>query len=171
MADAGAEVTGIDASEIPLKVARLHMARTGLAIDYRLQTAETLAARQPASFDVITCMELLEHVPEPGSVVAACSRLVKPGGDVFFATLNRTLKSYLLAILAAEYILGVVKKGTHRWNKFIKPQEITGWAMEAGLQFQHLSGLVYNPILRRQGFGDSVSVNYLMHFKRTMKDG
>ena len=171
MADAGAKVTGIDASETPLKVARLHMHKTGLAIDYRLQTAETIAARHPASFDVVTCMELLEHVPAPGSVVAACSRLVKPGGDVFFATLNRTLKSYLLAIVAAEYILGIVKKGTHHWQKFIKPREITDWATAAGLQFQHLSGLYYNPVLRRQGLGGNAQVNYLMHFKRIVKNG
>ena len=171
MAAAGAKVTGIDASEPPLTVARRHMNQTGLVIDYRLQTAESMAKRQPESFDVVTCMELLEHVPEPGSIVTACGRLVKPGGDVFFATLNRTLKSYLLAIVAAEYILGVVKKGTHRWKKFIKPREITAWATSAGLQFQHLSGLYYNPILRRQGLGDKTNVNYLMHFKRTIKDG
>jgi 2-polyprenyl-6-hydroxyphenyl methylase/3-demethylubiquinone-9 3-methyltransferase len=167
MAIAGAQVTGIDAGETPLKVARFHMHQRGLTIDYRRQTAEGFAARHPAGFDAVTCMELLEHVPDPKLVVAACSRLVKPGGHVFFATLNRTVRSYLLAILAAENILGVVKKGTHHWHKFIKPQELDRWAVTAGLTFQNLSGLYYNPVLKRQGLNKNTTVNYLMHFMKS----
>ncbi len=166
IAGAGAAVTGIDAGQAPLAVARLHAGQSGLRIDYHRATAEAYAAAHPQSFDVITCLELLEHVPQPASAVAACSRLVRPGGDVFFATLNRNLKSFLFAIVAAEYILGLVRRGTHRWRKFIKPAELRRWAADAGLVLQDLTGLHYNPLLRKYSLGGNTHVNFLMHFRR-----
>ena len=166
MAFLGANVVGIDAGEAPLAVARQHLQQSRLSIRYRQITAERLAREEPAGFDVVTCMELLEHVPDPASIVQACATLVKPGGGVFFATLNRTLKCYLLAIVAAEYILGIVKKGTHSYHKLIKPSEIDGWAREVGLIRENLSGLQYNPVLKRMRLGGSEAVNYLMHLKK-----
>jgi 2-polyprenyl-6-hydroxyphenyl methylase/3-demethylubiquinone-9 3-methyltransferase len=166
MARLGARVTGIDAGEAPLAVARRHAAESGLRIDYRRITVEELAEAAPDRFDVVTCMELLEHVPDPPSVVRACSRLVKPGGAVFFATLNRTLKAFLLAIVAAEYLLGVVRKGTHTYRRFVRPAEIDRWAVSAGLVQRGLCGLQYNPVLKRQRLGGSPAVNYLMHFSK-----
>jgi 2-polyprenyl-6-hydroxyphenyl methylase/3-demethylubiquinone-9 3-methyltransferase len=166
MAALGAEVTGIDMGEVPLAVAQNHLQLRGLTVDYRHMTAETMAASRPESFDVVTCLELLEHVPNPASVVRACRRLVKPHGDVFFATLNRTLKSFVLAIIAAEYILGIVHRGTHQYRKFIRPSELEIWARNAGLALQNLTGLHYNPIRRRCWLGGNVHVNYLMHFKK-----
>ena len=163
---AGADVTGIDAGEKPLAVARLHMRQSGLRLDYLRTTAEQYAATRPQGFDVVTCLELLEHVPKPSLVVGACSRLVKPGGDVFFATLNRNLKSFLFAIVAAEYILGMVRRGTHSWRRFIKPAELNRWAAAAGLVFENLTGLHYNPFLRRYSLGGNTHVNYLMHFRK-----
>ncbi len=163
---AGADVTGIDAGEQPLAVARLHMRQSGLRLHYLRATAEQYAATRPQGFDVVTCLELLEHVPKPSSVVGACSRLVKPGGDVFFATLNRNLKSFLFAIVAAEYILGMVRRGTHSWRRFIKPAELNRWAAAAGFVFEDLTGLHYNPFLRRYSLGGNTHVNYLMHFRK-----
>jgi 2-polyprenyl-6-hydroxyphenyl methylase/3-demethylubiquinone-9 3-methyltransferase len=166
MASLGAEVTGIDMGEAALEVARLHLRKTGLHVDYQQATAEQFAETHPDRFDVVTCLELLEHVPDPASVVAACKTLARPGGDVFFATLNRNLKSFLFAIVGAEYILGLVRKGTHRYRKFIKPAELKDWAAHAGLSFKDLTGLHYNPILKRYTLGGNTHVNYLTHFKR-----
>jgi 2-polyprenyl-6-hydroxyphenyl methylase/3-demethylubiquinone-9 3-methyltransferase len=166
MAALGAEVTGIDAGEAPLAVARLHLKESGLQVDYQLAMAEPFARRVPKSFDRVTCLELLEHVPEPESVVAACARLVKPGGDVFFATLNRNLKSFLFAIIAAEIILRLVQRGTHSYRRFVKPRELRNWAERSGLEFQDLTGLHYNLFTRRYSLGGNTHVNYLMHFRK-----
>ncbi len=164
MAALGAKVTGIDVGDAPLAVARLHMQDSGLGIVYLKTTAEDLAESEPETFDVVTCMELLEHVPHPGEVINACHRLVKPAGDVYFATLNRTWKAFILAIIAAEYLLGVVKRGTHTYRRFIKPEEIDAWARQAGLVRQNITGLHYNPVLGRRWLGGNADVNYLMHF-------
>ena len=164
MAALGARVTGIDFGEAPLAVARRHMRSSGLQIVYRKSTAEYLAAAEPEAYDLVTCMELLEHVPHPVAVIEACHRLVKPGGDVYFATLNRTWKAYILAIVAAEYLLGVVKRGTHSYRRFLKPGEIEAWARQAGLGWQDTTGLHYNPVLNRRWLGGDTQVNYLMHF-------
>ncbi len=166
MAFLGAAVTGIDMGEAALGVARLHLRNSGLDVDYQQATAEQFAEIHPAKFDVVTCLELLEHVPDPASVIKACKTLVRPGGDVFFATLNRNLKSFLFAIIGAEYILGLVRKGTHTYRKFIRPTELKDWAEAAGLSFRDLRGLHYNPILRRYTLGGNTHVNYLAHFRR-----
>jgi len=166
MAGAGALVTGIDMGQPPLDAAISHMKESGLAIDYRRESAESFAQRNPAAFDVVVCMELLEHVPTPESVVAACTRLVKPGGDLFFATLNRTPKSFLLAILVAEYFLGMIERGTHRYRRFVKPRELLSWGEKAGLRSCDVSGLHYKPFTRRWFLGGNTHVNYLAHFKR-----
>jgi 2-polyprenyl-6-hydroxyphenyl methylase/3-demethylubiquinone-9 3-methyltransferase len=166
MAALGAEVTGIDMSEAALGAARMHLRKTGLDVDYQQATAEQFAESYPDRFDVVTCLELLEHVPDPASVVAACKTLARPGGDVFFATLNRNLKSFLFAVIGAEYILGLVRRGTHSYRKFIKPAELKDWAAHAGLSFMDLTGLHYNPILRRYTLGGNTHVNYLAHFRR-----
>jgi 2-polyprenyl-6-hydroxyphenyl methylase/3-demethylubiquinone-9 3-methyltransferase len=166
MASLGATVTGIDMADVALGVARLHLRESGLQVEYRLATAEEFAAAHPGRFDVVTCLELLEHIPDPTSVIAACANLVRRDGDVFFATLNRNLKSFLFAIIGAEYILGLVRKGTHRYRKFIKPAELHKWATSAGLSFRDLTGLHYNPILKRYSTGGNTHVNYLMHFKK-----
>ena len=166
MAALGADVTGIDAGEEPLAVAKLHLEGSGLRVDYRLDTAESFAERAPESFDVVACMELLEHVPDPESVVAACARLAKPGGDVFFATLNRNLKSFLFAIIGAEVVLRLVQRGTHSYRRFVKPAELQTWSGRSGLGFQDLTGLHYNPFTRRYSLGGNTHVNYLMHFRK-----
>ena len=165
MAALGAVVTGIDMGEVALGFARLHLRHSGLDVDYQQATAERFAETHPARFDVVTCLELLEHVPDPASVVNACKTLVRPGGDVFFATLNRNLKSFLFAIVGAEYILGLVRKGTHTYRKFIKPAELKDWARAAGLVPADLCGLHYNPFLRRYRLGGNTHVNYLAHFR------
>ena len=165
MASLEAEVTGIDASPAPLAVAKLHLKESGLQVDYRLATAESFATEHSGQFDAITCLELLEHVPDPASVVAACQRLAKPGGDVFFATLNRNFKSFLFAIVGAEYLLRMVRRGTHNYRKFVKPIELDGWAKTAGLTRQNLTGLHYNPFLRRYSMGGNTHVNYMIHFR------
>jgi 2-polyprenyl-6-hydroxyphenyl methylase/3-demethylubiquinone-9 3-methyltransferase len=166
MAALGAVVTGIDASPAPLAVAKMHRKKSGLQVDYRLATAEKFAEDHSAQFDVVTCLELLEHVPQPASVVSACYRLAKPGGDVFFATLNRNIKSFFFAIIGAEYLLRMVQRGTHSYRKFVKPAELVGWAKTAGLIRQDLTGLHYNPFLRRYSMGGNTHVNYMMHFKK-----
>ncbi len=166
MASLGAEVTGIDAGEEPLAAARLHLQESGLRVDYRRAMAEPFAERAPESFDVVTCMELLEHVPDPQSVVAAGARLARPGGDVFFATLNRNLKSFLFAIIGAEMVLRLVQRGTHSYRRFVKPSELTAWSQRSGLGFQDLTGLHYNPFTRRYSLGGNTHVNYLMHFRK-----
>ena len=168
MASLGADVTGIDAGEAPLAVARLHLKESGLRIDYQQAAAEGFAAAHADSFDVVTCLELLEHVPHPSSVVSACKKLVKPGGDIFFATLNRNPKSFLFAIIGAEYILRLVRKGTHTYRKFVKPVELESWGKAAGLTFQDLTGLHYNPFTGNYSMGGNTHVNYMMHFKKPL---
>jgi ubiquinone biosynthesis O-methyltransferase len=161
MARRGAQVTGIDMGEAPLAVARLHLLESGAQVDYRRATAEELAEQTPESFDVVTCMELLEHVPDPVSVVTACARLVKPGGQVFFATLNRNPKSFLLAVLGAEYVLRLLPRGTHEYAKFIRPSELDAWVRAAGLLLRELIGMSYNPLSRRYSLGKDIDVNYI----------
>jgi 2-polyprenyl-6-hydroxyphenyl methylase/3-demethylubiquinone-9 3-methyltransferase len=162
MAAKGATVTGVDMSEKALKVARLHLYESELAVDYRQLPAEELAAQQPASFDVVTCMEMLEHVPDPASVVAACAQLAKPGGWVFFSTLNRNPKAYLFAVLGAEYLLKLLPKGTHDYAKFIKPAELARMAREAGLEANDLIGMTYNPLTKVYKLEADTDVNYLV---------
>jgi 2-polyprenyl-6-hydroxyphenyl methylase / 3-demethylubiquinone-9 3-methyltransferase len=166
MAQKGAKVTGIDLGEKALKVAQLHSLESGVAVDYQLVSVEELAEKQPASFDVVTCLEMLEHVPNSASVISACAKLVKPNGYVFFSTINRNPKSYLFAVIGAEYILNMLPRGTHDYEKFIKPSELASWARPAGLSLQQQIGMSYNPITQIYSLGDDVSVNYLMHFVR-----
>lgn len=166
MAKRGATVTGIDLGEKALKVARLHQLESGAAVEYRLLSVEQMAADAPASFDVVTCMEMLEHVPDPAAVIAACATLVKPGGHVFFSTLNRNPKSYLFAVIGAEYVLNMLPRGTHEYQKFIKPSELSGWCREAGLDVAGLKGMSYNPLTRTYRLGEDVSVNYLIHARK-----
>jgi 2-polyprenyl-6-hydroxyphenyl methylase/3-demethylubiquinone-9 3-methyltransferase len=167
MAQRGAEVTAIDMGEAPLAVARLHQLESGVEVEYRQSTAEALAEAEPESFDVVTCLEMLEHVPDPASVVTACARLAKPGGHVFFSTLNRNPKSWLFAIVGAEYLLQLLPKGTHDYSKFIKPSELESWARHAGLQVRELTGMSYNPFTRTYSLGADVDVNYLVHCTRS----
>jgi 2-polyprenyl-6-hydroxyphenyl methylase / 3-demethylubiquinone-9 3-methyltransferase len=162
MAQKGAKVTGIDLGEKALKVAQLHSLESGIAVNYQLISVEELAEKQPASFDVVTCLEMLEHVPNPASVIAACAKLVKPGGQVFFSTINRNPKAYLLAVIGAEYILNMLPRGTHDYEKFIKPSELASWARSAGLSLKHQIGMSYNPITKYYWLGDDVAVNYMM---------
>lgn len=159
----GADVTGIDLGEKALNVAKLHQLESGAKVIYQLVPVEQLAAEQPASFDVVTCMEMLEHVPDPASIVAACARLVKPGGSVFFSTINRNPKAYLFAVIGAEYLLNLLPKGTHDYAKFIKPSELSSWARHADLNVSGMRGMSYNPITQHYWLSDDVSVNYLMH--------
>ena len=166
MAQKGAMVTGIDLSEKALKVARLHQLESGVQVDYRLIAAEALAEEQAEQFDVVTCMEMLEHVPDPASVMAACARMAKPGGWVFFSTLNRNPKSYLLAIIGAEYVLNMLPKGTHDWSKFIKPHELASFARSAGLEPVELLGMTYNPFTKAYRLERDTDVNYLMACRR-----
>lgn len=165
MAHAGAEVTGIDMGAAPLNVAKLHQLESGLSIDYQQITVEQLADEQPASFDVVTCLEMLEHVPDPASVIEACARLVKKEGHVFFSTINRNPKAYLFAIIGAEYLLQLLPKGTHDYSKFIRPSEMERWARAAGLQLGDLTGMTYNPLSRTYRLEADVSVNYLACFR------
>lgn len=166
MALRGAAVTGIDMAEEPLAVARLHLHESALQVDYRKTSAEALAEEAPARFDVVTCMEMLEHVPDPESIVRACATLVKPGGQVFFSTLNRKPKAFLLAILAAEYTLRLVPRGTHEYAKFIRPSELARWARLADLELLGSAGLHYNPLTRVYHLGGNLDVNYFLHFRR-----
>jgi 2-polyprenyl-6-hydroxyphenyl methylase/3-demethylubiquinone-9 3-methyltransferase len=159
----GANVTGIDLGEKALNVAKLHQLESGAKVNYQYISVEQLAAEQPASFDVVTCMEMLEHVPDPAAIVAACAKLVKPGGSVFFSTINRNPKSYLFAVIGAEYVLNLLPKGTHDYAKFIKPSELSGWARQADLNVTGMRGMSYNPITQHYSLGDDVAVNYLMH--------
>jgi 2-polyprenyl-6-hydroxyphenyl methylase/3-demethylubiquinone-9 3-methyltransferase len=171
MANLGAVVTGIDMSKAPLEVARLHLLESGLEVDYQRISVEELAHRQPQSFDLVTCMEMLEHVPDPASVISACAQLVKPGGQVFFSTINRNPKSYLFAIVGAEYVLGLLPKGTHDYAKFIRPSELEAWARTAGLSSTDLTGMVYNPLTRRYSLSSNdVDVNYLMSCHKNESD-
>ncbi|MBI3229021.1 MAG: bifunctional 2-polyprenyl-6-hydroxyphenol methylase/3-demethylubiquinol 3-O-methyltransferase UbiG [Burkholderiales bacterium] len=162
MAKKGAQVTGIDLSEKALKVADLHSLESGISIQYELISAEEMAAREAGQFDVVTCMEMLEHVPQPASIVAACAQLLKPGGHVFFSTLNRNPKSYLFAILGAEYVLRMLPKGTHDYNKFITPAELSQYVRTCGLELQGMKGLTYNPLTQVYSLNQDTSVNYMI---------
>jgi 2-polyprenyl-6-hydroxyphenyl methylase/3-demethylubiquinone-9 3-methyltransferase len=162
MAKAGAQAKGIDLSEKALKVADLHSLESGVAVQYEYISAENLAAKEAGQYDVVTCMEMLEHVPDPLSIIKACTQLVKPGGKVFFSTLNRNPKSYLLAIIGAEYILQMLPKGTHDYKKFIKPSELGEFLREAGLEMNEIIGLSYNPITQVYSLGRDTDVNYLV---------
>lgn len=166
MAAAGAAVTGIDMAEAPLAVAKLHRAESGAEVRYEQTTAEALAAVEPASYDVVTCLEMLEHVPDPAMVIRACRDLVKPGGHVFFSTINRNPKAFVFAIVGAEYVLGLLPKGTHEYRKFIRPSELEQWAREAGLTLSGSIGLHYNPLTKEYSLGGDLHVNYLLHFRR-----
>jgi 2-polyprenyl-6-hydroxyphenyl methylase / 3-demethylubiquinone-9 3-methyltransferase len=166
LATCGARVTGIDMAEASLAVARTHMKDSGLVIDYRQTMAEALADESPGRYDVVVCMELLEHVPRPPSIIDACARLVRPGGDLFFATVNRTWLSWLLVIIAAERVLGIIRKGTHDYRKLVKPEELIQWGTAAGLAFENLSGLRYIPLGGYAALYRSTRVNYLMHFRK-----
>lgn len=166
MARQGAKVTGIDLAAKPLTVARLHSLESGVPVTYERIAVEDLAARQPASFDVVTCMEMLEHVPDPASVVRACATLVKPGGHVFFSTINRNLKSFLQAIVAAEFVLRLLPRGTHDYEQFIRPSELALACRQAGLEVTHLKGLTYNPLTDSYHLTDNTDVNYMMATRR-----
>jgi len=163
MDEKGADVTGIDLGDKALKVAKLHQLESGSKVDYRLISVEDLAKEQPVSFDVVTCMEMLEHVPDPEAIVRACGQLVKPGGSVFFSTINRNPKAYLFAVIGAEYVLNMLPKATHQYQKFIKPSELSSWARHADLNVSQLKGMGYNPFTDHYSLGDDVSVNYLIH--------
>lgn len=166
MARRGANVTGIDMGETPLSVARLHALETQVEVDYQQISAEEMAAGHAGQFDAVTCMEMLEHVPDPASVIASCATLVKPGGDVFFSTINRNPKAFMLAIVGAEYVLNMLPKGTHEYGKFIKPSELERWARSAGLELRNIAGMTYNPLFQSYRLGKDVDVNYLMHFQK-----
>ena len=162
MAGKGAKVTGIDLADKPLKVAMLHGLEVGSTVDYRLVSAEDLAAQSPGAFDVVTCMEMLEHVPDPASTVRACATLARPGGMVFFSTINRNPKSFLFAIVGAEYVLKLLPKGTHEYARFIRPSELAAWCRAASLEVEDLTGMTYNPLTKVYALGRDVDVNYLM---------
>ncbi|WP_227815065.1 bifunctional 2-polyprenyl-6-hydroxyphenol methylase/3-demethylubiquinol 3-O-methyltransferase UbiG [Nitrogeniibacter aestuarii] len=168
MAFRGANVTGIDLGEKALSVARLHLHESGLDIDYQHISAEDMADTNPDAFDVVTCLEMLEHVPDPASIVAACARMVKPGGHVFFSTINRNAKAYLLAVIGAEYVLNLLPRGTHDYAKFIKPSELSRMARVNGLATRTMCGLTYNPITKVYALGNDTGVNYLMHTQREL---
>jgi 2-polyprenyl-6-hydroxyphenyl methylase/3-demethylubiquinone-9 3-methyltransferase len=163
LARAGAEVTGIDLAPGMIEVARLHAAESGLAIDYRVASAEELARESPGRFAVVTCMEMLEHVPDPAAMVATLARLLSPGGALFVSTINRNLKSFLLAIVGAEYVLGVIPPGTHEYERLIVPSELARWARAAGLTLAELAGIEFNPLTGRVALSADVSVNYMAH--------
>ncbi len=166
MARRGAQVTGIDMGEAPLSVARLHLFESNLEIDYRQITAEALAEECPGQFDVVTCLEMLEHVPDPASVIRACRQMVKPGGQVFFSTINRNPKAYLFAIVGAEYLLQLLPRGTHDFRKFIRPSELGAWCRDAGLAVGAITGLTYNPLTRHYKLAADVDVNYMIQTVR-----
>jgi 2-polyprenyl-6-hydroxyphenyl methylase / 3-demethylubiquinone-9 3-methyltransferase len=163
----GALVTGIDASAATLSVARLHAQMGALSIDYRCISAGELAAAEPASRELVTCLELLEHVPDPLSLIEACARLAKPGGTVVFSTLNRTAAAYLFGVIGAEYMLRLLPRGTHDYRRFIRPSELAAWVRQAGMEVLQLRGLSYNPVTRQARLTQSVSINYLMQCRRT----
>ncbi len=166
MAGLGAQVTGIDLADKSLQVAKLHLLESGKQVEYRKVAVEELAAERPAHYDVVTCMEMLEHVPDPAAVVAACAQLVKPGGHVFFSTLNRNPKSYLFAIIGAEYVLNLLPRGTHDYSKFIKPSELAQWSRNAGLNVSDVTGMSYNPLDKSYSLGSDTSVNYMVACQR-----
>ena len=166
MARRGARVKGIDLSDKALKVAQLHLHESKLAVDYEAISAEDLAERSPGAYEVVTCMELLEHVPDPASTVRACAQLARPGSHVFFSTINRNLKSYLLAVIGAEYVLKLLPKGTHDYAKFVKPSELARHCRDAGLGVREITGMSYNPLTRVYSLGSDTDVNYLLHCVR-----
>ena len=166
MATRGAQVTGIDLSEKSLKIAKLHLLESGVSVDYQCIAVEVMAEQHPASFDVVTCMEMLEHVPDPASIVRACATLVKPGGWVFFSTLNRNPKSYLFAILGAEYLLNLLPRGTHDYAKFLKPSELSRYARDSGLEINDLIGMTYNPLSKVYKLESDTDVNYIIACRR-----
>lgn len=166
MAALGANVTGIDLSEKSLGVARLHLYESGHSINYRLISAEAMAEESPSTFDVLTCLEMLEHVPDPASTVAACARLVKPGGQVFLSTINRNPKAYMLAVVGAEYVLNLLPRGTHDYTRFLKPAELSRLCRNAGLEVLEIAGLRYNPFSRESSISPDTGVNYLVRAKR-----
>jgi 2-polyprenyl-6-hydroxyphenyl methylase/3-demethylubiquinone-9 3-methyltransferase len=163
MAARGANVTGIDLAEKPLGVARLHLLESGRSVDYRQVSAEELATQEAGTYDVVTCMEMLEHVPNPASTIASCAALAKPGGHVFFSTISRNPKAYLFAVIGAEYILQLLPKGTHDYAKFIKPSELSRWAKSVGLEVDEIIGMSYNPLTKAYSLGRDTDVNYLVH--------
>ncbi len=164
MAEKGGLITGIDMGEAPLSVAKLHQLGSGQQVDYQQITAEQIAEKEPAQYDIVTCMEMLEHVPDPSSVIRACATLVKPEGDVFVSTINRTAKAFAFAIVGAEYVLQMLPKGTHQYEKLIKPSEIGKWARAANLELKNIIGMHYNPLTKTYKLDKGVDVNYLMHF-------
>jgi 2-polyprenyl-6-hydroxyphenyl methylase/3-demethylubiquinone-9 3-methyltransferase len=167
MAAAGAVVTGIDLSDKALGIARLHLYESGQVVDYRLISAEAMATEAPAGFDVVTCLEMLEHVPDPASTVAACASLVKPGGQVFLSTINRNAKAYLVAVLGAEYLLRLLPRGTHDYTRFLKPAELARLCRDAGLEVLEITGLRYNPVTREGVVGGDTDINYLLRARRS----
>jgi len=166
MAQRGARVTGIDLAEKPLRVAQLHLLESGLQVRYELSSPEDLAAAHPESFDVLTCMEMLEHVPDPARAVAACARLLRPGGTAIFSTINRNPKAYLFAVIGAEYVLRLLPRGTHDYARFIRPSELAHWCRDAGLREAELTGMTYNPFTQRYRLGPDCDVNYLLGCRR-----
>lgn len=170
MAQRGAQVSGIDMGVAPLNVAKLHLLESGLDVDYQQSTAEALAEKQAGHYDIVTCLEMLEHVPDPGSVIKACTTLVRPGGDVYFSTINRNPKSYLFSIIGAEYLLRLLPKGTHDYDKFIKPSELAQWIRDAGLELKTITGMTYNPLTKHYRLNpNDVDVNYLVHAHKPIK--
>ena len=166
MAAAKANVVGIDMAEAPLAVAKLHKHESQVDVDYRHATAEELAEKEPGSFDIVTCLEMLEHVPDTAKVIQSCAELVKPGGHVFFSTINRNPKSFMFAIVGAEYVLKLLPAGTHEYEKFIRPSELEAWARHAGLAHKDSIGMHYNPLTKEYSLGANLDVNYLMYFQR-----
>jgi len=156
----------MDAGAAPIGVARLHAKLNDLSIDYRHQTVEQLAEEEPAPYDIICCLEMLEHVPDPSKTIAACSTVLKPGGDIFFSTINRNIKAFLFAIIGAEYVLSLLPKGTHDYRKLIRPSELDEWSRQENLQIKEITGMHYNPLLKRYRLGEGVAVNYLAHYRK-----
>ncbi|MCC6300507.1 MAG: bifunctional 2-polyprenyl-6-hydroxyphenol methylase/3-demethylubiquinol 3-O-methyltransferase UbiG [Anaerolineales bacterium] len=169
LAKAGARVTGIDLSQESIEVAKMHASQQGLKVDYRFENIEETASQHASEFDAITCMEMLEHVPEPGKIIAACAKLLKPGGHAFFSTINRTPKAFLFVIVGGEYILRLLRRGTHTYSKLIRPHELKAWAETSGLGFQRLASLLYNPFTRKFKVADVEDDNYLAHFVKKIQ--
>lgn len=169
MAQRGAKVTGIDMGEAPLAVAQLHSLETGITVGYQRCTAEEMASQHAGKYDVVTCLEMLEHVPDPSSVINACTNLVKPGGHVYFSTINRNPKAYLFAVLGAEYLLRLLPKGTHDYSKFIRPSELCNWVRDAGLELQTMTGMTYNPFTKHYRLNEKdVDVNYMIYAQKPL---
>ena len=166
MAAAGARVLGIDMADGPLTVAKLHLAESGATVTYEQMPAEALATARAGEFDVVTCLEMLEHVPDPSQVIRSCAELIRPGGQVFFSTINRNAKSFLFAIVGAEYVLGMIPRGTHEYLKLIRPAELTRWCRQSGLMLKELTGLHFNPLLKDYSLGGNVDVNYFAHTRK-----